>query len=83
MLSHSKSPPHLELEVDIEGCVCVCVQNTFSPTFSINRKPKGKAITMATKLLHHWSLGKEGFHLGKGRRGAEESLFPYSNQNLD
>lgn len=70
MLSHSKSPPHLELEVDID----VCVHRThFSPTVSIQRKPEGKAITMATKLLHHWSQGKGDCLLGEEWRGAVES----------
>lgn len=57
---------------------CVCAQNTFAPPFSIKRKPKGKAITMATKLLHHWSLGKGNCHLGKRWGRAEESPLPYS-----
>lgn len=90
VLSHSRSPPGVVVPLPRPPPPtrpspgtgsehrCVCAQNTFAPPFSIKRKPKGKAITMATKLLHHWSLGKGNCHLGKRWGRAEESPLPYS-----
>lgn len=79
MLSHSVSPRHLKLEVDMD----VCAHTTLSPTFPHLEETQRRAITMATKLLHHWSLGKGSCHLGKGWKRSRGKSFPYSNQNPD